>query len=743
MRQVNPTRRLAVFLLSIAFACGLLSMQRALAQEWSTRGETDATIAATGETPDIVWSGTHVRVARTVAFAPDGQRLASGGDDDVVNVWAASDGTLERSIRQCGTSYSCGSVFYEAFSADGQTLAATGRGLRFYRVSDGALLNTINTSAGNLKLSPDWQYFATSTDNSSYPGSVPSVVALFRVSDGSQVWQANGGGREIAFSPDGQLVASVGRKTGIDIWRASDGAHLVNIPGPKHDVLFSADGQHVISTQGAIGLFPYDDTINVYRVSDGAPVRTLRGAGAVSSLALTPDGRVLLSTGWDASTNQAGVIRFWRLSDGALLKTYDRGLGQYTAGIAVSPDGSLFSYTSEYSVFVARMPALSCAFSIDRTSESYKHEGGTGVVQVNAPEGCRWTAYSREDWVHITSGASGTGSGTVTYTVDTGPCYVSGSGGYYRHAILVIAEQTYDVNQNECPSGGNEHTISGHVTDELGDRLPNVSVQVQNQQYRLLMSVRTDEKGFYEVPNLPGGYDYTVQTLLDGYSFSPSTQITRSLDGDRTLDFTAAPVDCSCSLSAMGQHFNASAGSGFFSITTPQGCPWKVRISDAWINSYSSDGNGSATVTFYVEVNETHSARSGLISIGDESFSVTQDAAPDVCQYNVTPLRTSFRPEGGTGSVQVSVTNGCEWRARSNDFWITITSGSGASGNGLVNFNVGGNGGEAKTGSLTIAGQTITIEQEGASGSGVKMVEDDGNPFDGARLFWPQLYWNF
>jgi hypothetical protein len=265
--------------------------------------------------------------------------------------------------------------------------------------------------------------------------------------------------------------------------------------------------------------------------------------------------------------------------------------------------------------------------------------------------------------------------------------------------------------------------ISGQVMDGSGGRLANVTVQLNCQQLNMLQSVQTDEKGFFQFSDLMPGYDYMVQASLSGYSLAPASQAINGLSSDQSVNFTATPDTCAYSLSVSGQHFSASAGSGFFNVNALQGCSWRVRISDSWIDSYSTEGNGSATIAYYVQANETHTPRSATITVGGEVFSITQDAAPETCQYQLTPSQTSFGAEGGQGSVQVSVANGCEWRARSNDFWITITSGSGDRGNGVVSFTVGGNGGAAKTGSITIAGQTVNIQQDGAGAAGRAKVK--------------------
>jgi hypothetical protein len=47
--------------------------------------------------------------------------------------------------------------------------------------------------------------------------------------------------------------------------------------------------------------------------------------------------------------------------------------------------------------------------------------------------------------------------------------------------------------------------------------------------------------------------------------------------------------------------------------------------------------------------------------------------------------------------------------------WISVTGGANGSGNGTVSFSVAANAGAARSGTLTIAGQTYTVNQ-GAAG---------------------------
>lgn len=87
-------------------------------------------------------------------------------------------------------------------------------------------------------------------------------------------------------------------------------------------------------------------------------------------------------------------------------------------------------------------------------------------------------------------------------------------------------------------------------------------------------------------------------------------------------------------------------------------------------------------------------------------------ASSTTCAYGV-PSGTSVGAFGGTFSVNVSATATCAWKAVGSAPWLSIVAGSG-NGNGTVSYAVAPNPGPARSGTLTIAGQTFTVTQAGA-----------------------------
>ncbi len=88
------------------------------------------------------------------------------------------------------------------------------------------------------------------------------------------------------------------------------------------------------------------------------------------------------------------------------------------------------------------------------------------------------------------------------------------------------------------------------------------------------------------------------------------------------------------------------------------------------------------------------------------------------CGFSLSSNSQTFGSSGGSGTVNVVTTAGCGWAAASNASFITVTSGASGTGNGVVDFSVATNTGAARTGTLTIAGETYTVTQNaGTAGS--------------------------
>jgi uncharacterized protein (TIGR03437 family) len=87
------------------------------------------------------------------------------------------------------------------------------------------------------------------------------------------------------------------------------------------------------------------------------------------------------------------------------------------------------------------------------------------------------------------------------------------------------------------------------------------------------------------------------------------------------------------------------------------------------------------------------------------------------CTYSVSSKQFSVPAAGGQGTVTVTAGTGCAWTAASDAPWLKIASTTAVSGNGSVSFAADPNVSAAgRSAALTIAGQTVVVDQSGATG---------------------------
>jgi hypothetical protein len=124
-----------------------------------------------------------------------------------------------------------------------------------------------------------------------------------------------------------------------------------------------------------------------------------------------------------------------------------------------------------------------------------------------------------------------------------------------------------------------------------------------------------------------------------------------------------------------------------------------------------------ATSSFYTINNASASDAASYDVVNSNSCGgeTSTAAVLSIHSFSLNPTSQNISAAGSNGVVNVVATGICAWTAASNSSFISVISGASGSGNGTVNFAVAANPGASRTGSITIAGKTFTVTQDGTA----------------------------
>jgi WD40 repeat protein len=324
--------------------------------------------AGAGSAPDIVWEiTTPSALANSIqgvgwSPAPAGQ-VAFGSTDRWLRTRDAQNGALAFSVLQPHRS---GNVDQTIYSSDGAFLAvhnsAGGLDYRVHRAVDGTFLGLLTVAIGSdglVRFAPDSQLLAgVGGDGTLSRWRLAEFTVSVTVGSGYQRTNTT-----FNFSADGQLQSATSLGN-IEIRRRTDGVLLRALRGGllqgSTPVAFTPDGAGIAAWSES----PSRTTL--WRISDGIVLMRFAGATneGVAAIRFTPGGAALVTSGYLPYVDNAGlwqqkgVIRFWGVSEGALLQMYDAHTGlAVTSPVAWSPDATQFAFgTYEGTGVVAHTP---------------------------------------------------------------------------------------------------------------------------------------------------------------------------------------------------------------------------------------------------------------------------------------------------------------------------------------------------------------------------------------------------
>jgi hypothetical protein len=212
-----------------------------------------------------------------------------------------------------------------------------------------------------------------------------------------------------------------------------------------------------------------------------------------------------------------------------------------------------------------------------------------------------------------------------------------------------------------------------------------------------------------------------------------STRVTGSSQGlaSQPIVLTVGPV-------APSGRLAVNPSSLGFSVTQGQGDPgsqsltitstgsairWQAASDRTWLTISPSSGTTSTAPTVSVSTSRvTRDNIPGTLTITSPDVPGQSIAVPvtvnlreqQPCVFSLSRTSVTVGVNGDTAAITVTTAEGCAWTATSNSSFISVTGGASGTRTGTVTVRVTANTGGSRSGAVTIAGQRVTVNQDGA-----------------------------
>ena len=472
------------------------------------------TVAAGGEDKSIYLLDTRtlaVRVLRgtddqilALAYSPDGKRLAVGTWAGKIKLWDVEAGRLLRELAGHGAG-----VWRLGFSADGKLLGSGSmdQTARIWDTVAGTELKVLRgheDAVFGVSFSPDGAWLASA----GYDG----TVRIWDVASGSERKVLRGHvGRvvDVAFSPDGRLLASGGADKAVRLWDTASGTPRGELQGHTDRIFclsFSPEGSQLASAG-------HDRTVRIWDVSSRSERKRLEGHSAlVTGVRFSRDGTRLLTGSMDKS------VRLWDLGLSAADRT-STGHTAATTSVSFNPDGTILASGSyDKSIRLWDLP--------DGLHPKVLEGHSASVISVSvAPDGKLLASGSMDNTVRIWELASGAerskleGHKGTTIQVTFSP----------NGRLLASASSDKTIRLWDVGSGTETRVLRGHTADVWGAAF--------SSDGKLLASASAD--GTIRLWDVETGTERKVlrghDGIVFGVAFQPDEQQLASSGADGTV----------------------------------------------------------------------------------------------------------------------------------------------------------------------------------------------------------------
>lgn len=334
--------------------------------------------------------------------------------------------------------------------------------------------------------------------------------------------------------------------------------------------------------------------------------------------------------------------------------------------------------------------------------------GGSGEIAVTVDAGVAWTAVANVDWITVEP-RSGRSSGKVEYRVaayDETPT---------RSGSITVAGQSFAVTQT-----GVDVTLS--PMEKTFDWRAN-AFEVIVGALATTQWTPVPEASWLSVVDSGHGYGDSAILVAVGENPSAASRTGTVAVGSKRVTVTQlGTADLTLELTPREATASAVGAYGNIAVYGTPDAAWEAVPSVEWITiSSGATGAGNGNIKYIVMANPLLTEREGTIKVtmspgsgGGTSLEAVHRVRQGVIEPVVAPSEVSFRASGGSTNVQLTVADNTQWTAESPDAWIKVTSASSSAGSAKVWFDAAANPStEGRTGTLTIAGKTVSVSQAG------------------------------
>jgi hypothetical protein len=312
-------------------------------------------------------------------------------------------------------------------------------------------------------------------------------------------------------------------------------------------------------------------------------------------------------------------------------------------------------------------PAAFGQISIDPPTRSFTKDGGGGSILTSGSG--TWTATSNVSWITVTPRTSGNAGESCIYVVS------SNFSADTRQGVITIGGKTHTVTQ----TGYNATLSPSSATVDLNGATGAISITVDAGVAWSAVS----NASWVTVSPASGTSSGSVNYTVAPYG-GVTTRTTSLTVAGKTFSITQTGTDVVISPKSAEKAYSSDIVQ--VTVTALSSTTWNVTPNASWI-SVVDPGNkfGDSTVTLAVGTNPSYLERTGTVTIGSATFTITQAGTPNPI-LDITPKEATADPVGAYGNIAVLSTPDAQWSAQSLSPWIIISQGASGAGNGNIQY---------------------------------------------------------